>query len=61
MPKKYHKFNPVTDTCERCGVKRRRVNHVGNGFNPTLRSMFHYEYSDGEKWVDEFINCKKEL
>ena len=53
-----HKFDIITDICSICGTHKRKVNHVGGGFNNTLAGTFHTEYSkDGINWQKEFINC----
>lgn len=56
--KKYHKFDKITDTCIRCGIKRRNVSIVGSGYNSGLKDRFSSEYSsDGIKWDSTYINC----
>ena len=58
--RKNHKFDYLTDICERCGVERTKVSNVGSGFNLSMINHFHWEYKkpDGE-FKDEFINCEK--
>ena len=56
--RKNHKFDKITDTCIRCGVKRRNISIIGNGYNFGLQNIFGSQYSkDGIKWSSVHINC----
>lgn len=56
--RKNHKFDIFTDTCERCGVIKRRYPIVSTGYNMSVVNKFATEYSkDGINFSLDFINC----
>ena len=54
-----HRFDPITNKCSLCGVTKRTIPFVGDGYNRTIYMRFKTEYSsDGINFSNEFINCK---
>jgi hypothetical protein len=59
--KKNHKFD-VFDECVKCGLTRKKVPFVGDGFNAKFVNRFDFEYSyDGVVWVRERPNCVESI